>query len=40
MLKFVIDEDMPRSTATILKTRSYEALDVEVAVSILFKWSF
>lgn len=28
MLKFVIDEDMPRSTATVLKTRGYEVLDV------------
>ncbi len=28
MLKFVIDEDMPRSTAKILKARSYEVLDV------------
>lgn len=28
MLKFVIDEEMPRSTATVLKTRGYEVLDV------------
>lgn len=28
MLKFVIDEDMPRSTAKVLKDRGYEALDV------------
>ena len=28
MLKFVIDEDMPRSTAKILRTKGYEALDV------------
>lgn len=28
MLKFVIDEDMPRSTAKILNARCYEALDV------------
>lgn len=28
MLKFLIDEDMPRSTAKILKTRGYEVLDV------------
>ena len=27
MLKFVIDEDMPRSTAKALKKRGYEALD-------------
>lgn len=28
MLKFLIDEDMPRSTAKILKSRGYEVLDV------------
>jgi len=28
MLKFVIDEDMPRSTANVLRTKGYEALDV------------
>lgn len=28
MLKFVIDEDMPRSTAKVLKAKGYEALDV------------
>lgn len=28
MLKFVIDEDMPRSTANVLKTRGYEVFDV------------
>ena len=28
MLKFVIDEDMPRSTAKILRARGFEALDV------------
>ncbi len=28
MLKFVIDEDMPRSTAKILKSKGYEVLDV------------
>lgn len=28
MIKFLIDEDMPRSTAKILKTKGYEALDV------------
>lgn len=28
MLKFVIDEDMPRSTANVLKSKGYEALDV------------
>jgi len=28
MLKFVIDEDMPRSTAKVLRTKGYEALDV------------
>ena len=28
MLKFIIDEDMPRSTAKILKVKGYEALDV------------
>lgn len=28
MLKFVIDEDMPRSTARIPKARGYEVLDV------------
>ena len=28
MLRFVIDEDMPRSTAKILRTKGYEALDV------------
>lgn len=28
MLKFVIDEDVPRSTATILKSKGYEVLDV------------
>lgn len=28
MLKFIIDEDMPRSTARVLKARGYEALDV------------
>lgn len=27
MLKFVIDEDMPRSTARILRAKGYEALD-------------
>ncbi len=26
MLKFLIDEDMPRSTAKILKSRGYEVL--------------
>ncbi len=28
MLKFVIDEDMPRSTSKVLKSRGYEVLDV------------
>lgn len=28
MLKFVIDEDMPRSTAKVLRTKGYETLDV------------
>ncbi|OIO27406.1 MAG: hypothetical protein COZ31_07000 [Nitrospirae bacterium CG_4_10_14_3_um_filter_44_29] len=28
MIKFLIDEDMPRSTAKILRTKGYEALDV------------
>lgn len=28
MLKFVIDEDIPGSTAKILKTRGFEVLDV------------
>ena len=28
MLKFVIDEDMPRPTAKVLKDRGYEVLDV------------
>jgi predicted nuclease of predicted toxin-antitoxin system len=28
MLKFVIDEDMPRSTARVLKANGFEALDV------------
>lgn len=28
MLKFMIDEDMPRSTAKILKSKGYEVLDV------------
>ncbi|MBI5740113.1 MAG: DUF5615 family PIN-like protein [Nitrospirae bacterium] len=28
MLKFVIDEDMPRSTAKVLRTKGHEALDV------------
>lgn len=28
MPKFLIDEDMPRSTAKILKAKGYEALDV------------
>jgi predicted nuclease of predicted toxin-antitoxin system len=28
MLKFVIDEDMPRSTAKVLRTKDYVALDV------------
>jgi hypothetical protein len=28
MPKFVIDEDMPRSTAKVLKSRGYEVLDV------------
>lgn len=28
MLKFVIDEDMPRSTARVLKAKGYEVLDV------------
>jgi len=28
MPKFVIDEDMPRSTAKVLRTKGYEALDV------------
>lgn len=28
MLKFVIDEDMPRSTANVLRSKGYEALDV------------
>jgi len=27
MLKFVIDEDIPRSTAKVIKTRGYEVLD-------------
>jgi len=28
MLKFVIDEDMPRSTARVLKANNFDALDV------------
>jgi len=28
MLKFLVDEDMPRSTAKVLKTEGYDALDV------------
>ncbi|MBI3813176.1 MAG: DUF5615 family PIN-like protein [Nitrospinae bacterium] len=28
MLKFIIDEDMPRSTATVLRNRGFEVLDV------------
>ncbi|MBU2563696.1 MAG: DUF5615 family PIN-like protein [Actinobacteria bacterium] len=28
MLRFVIDEDMPRSTAAVLKTRNYNVLDI------------
>ncbi len=28
MLKFVIDEDIPRSTAKVLRNRGYEVLDV------------
>jgi len=28
MIKFLIDEDMPRSTAKILRSKGYEALDV------------
>lgn len=28
MLKFLIDEDMPRSTADVLRERGHEALDV------------
>jgi predicted nuclease of predicted toxin-antitoxin system len=28
MLKFVIDEDMPRSTARVLKANGFDALDV------------
>lgn len=28
MIKFVIDEDMPRSTANVLKSRGYEVFDV------------
>ena len=28
MIKFVIDEDMPRSTAKVLKEKGYEVLDV------------
>ena len=28
MVKFVIDEDMPRSTATMLRAKGYEVLDV------------
>lgn len=28
MPKFIIDEDMPRSTARVLRTEGYEALDV------------
>ena len=28
MLKFLIDEDMPRSTARLLKDKGYEVLDV------------
>lgn len=28
MLKFIIDEDMPRSTAKVLRTEGYESLDV------------
>lgn len=31
MLKFVIDEDMPRSTTKILAKKGYEALDVRDA---------
>ncbi len=29
MLKFLIDEDMPRSTAKVLKTKGFNALDVD-----------
>ncbi|TRZ87709.1 MAG: hypothetical protein D4R88_09030 [Methanosarcinales archaeon] len=32
MLKFVIDEDMPRSTARTLKAKGFEALDVRDCV--------
>jgi len=28
MLKFIIDEDIPRSTARVLKARGYEVIDV------------
>jgi predicted nuclease of predicted toxin-antitoxin system len=28
MLKFVIDEDMPRSTGAVLKRNGYDVLDV------------
>jgi predicted nuclease of predicted toxin-antitoxin system len=28
MPKFVVDEDMPRSTSRILKTKGYDVLDV------------
>jgi len=28
MLKFLIDEDMPRSTARVLNEKNYEAVDV------------
>ena len=28
MLKFLVDEDMPKSTATMLRTGGFEALDV------------
>jgi predicted nuclease of predicted toxin-antitoxin system len=28
MIKFIVDEDMPRSTATVLKNRGFDALDV------------
>lgn len=27
MLKFVIDEDMPRSTAIVLRSKGYDVLD-------------
>jgi predicted nuclease of predicted toxin-antitoxin system len=28
MIKFVVDEDMPRSTSGVLKSRGFEAMDV------------